>query len=55
MRNLLYIIVIILVTAWSILFIGYGKGGLIHFLPVVAVTAVIMKFIHDKRIIFNKQ
>jgi hypothetical protein len=54
MGNLLYIIVIILVTAWSILFIGYGMGGLIHILPVAAVITVIMKFMHDKRVIWNQ-
>jgi hypothetical protein len=54
MRNLLYIIVIILIAAWSILFIGYGMGGLIHILPAAAVITVIMKFIHDKRVIWNQ-
>ena len=54
MGNLLYIIVIILVSAWSILFIGYGIGGFIHILPVLAGTTVILKFVHDKRVIFNQ-
>jgi hypothetical protein len=54
MGNLLYIIVIILVTVWSILFIGYGIGGFIHILPVVAVTAVVLKFFHDKRVIWSQ-
>jgi hypothetical protein len=55
MRNLLYLIVITLVTAWSILFIGYGMGGLVHILPAVAVSTVILKFIHDKRVVFKKK
>jgi len=54
MRNLFNIIVILLVAAWSILFIGYGIGGFVHMLPVVAVTAVILKFVHDKRVIWNQ-
>jgi hypothetical protein len=54
MGNLLYIIVIILVAAWSILFIGYGMGGVIHILPVAAGITVILKFVHDKRVVFNQ-
>ncbi len=49
MGNLLYIIVIILITAWSILFIGYGIGGMIHLLPVLAILTVILRFRLDKR------
>jgi hypothetical protein len=53
MGNLLYLIVIILITAWSILFIGYGIGGLIHVLPVLAIITVILRFRLDKRILRN--
>ena len=51
MGNLLYVFVIILVTAWSIGFIGYGIGGLIHILPVLAIITVIIRFRLDKRVI----
>jgi hypothetical protein len=51
MGNVLYIIVIILIAAWSILFIGYGIGGMIHILPVLAILTVILRFRLDKRLI----
>jgi hypothetical protein len=51
MGNLLYVIVILLITAWSILFIGYGIGGMIHILPVLAILSVIWRFRLDKRLI----
>jgi hypothetical protein len=53
MGNLLYVIVIILITAWSIVFIGYGIGGIIHMLPVLAILMVIIRFRLDKRVIRN--
>jgi hypothetical protein len=51
MGNLLYAIVIILVTAWSIGFIGYGIGGMMHILLVIAFIAVILRFRLDSRTI----
>jgi hypothetical protein len=41
MRNLLYGIATLLMVAWGIGFIGYTAGGLIHVLPVLAITAII--------------
>ena len=49
MGNLLYAFVIILVGTWSIVFIGYGTGGMIHILPVIAFMAVVFRFFLDKR------
>jgi hypothetical protein len=49
MGNLLYAFVIILVTAWSIVFIGYRIGGMIHVLLVIAFMAVVIRFFLDKR------
>ena len=48
MGNLLYIIAVILVISWAIGFIGYGVGGLIHILLVIAVIAVIFRLIQGK-------
>lgn len=45
MGNLLYIIAVILVIIWAIGFLGYHAGGLIHLLLVVAIIAVLLKFI----------
>ncbi|HWY98328.1 MAG TPA: lmo0937 family membrane protein [Bacteroidia bacterium] len=48
MGNLLYIIAVVLVISWAIGFIGYGVGGLIHVLLVIAVIAVIFRLIQGK-------
>jgi len=49
MGNLLYVIAVILLISWAIGFIGYGAGGIIHLLLVIAVIAVIMRVIQGKR------
>ena len=50
MGNLLYGIAIILIIAWSIGFIGYNVGGLIHILLVFALIAVILRIIQGKKL-----
>lgn len=45
MRNVLYVLAVILVIAWAIGFFGYSAGGLIHILLVIAIVAVILSII----------
>ncbi len=49
MGNLLYIIAVILVIAWLVGSYGYGAGGLIHSLLVIAIIAVLVNFIGGRR------
>lgn len=49
MGNLLYIVVVILVIAWLIGFLGYHAGGLIHLLLVIAVIAVLFRVIQGRK------
>lgn len=49
MGNLLYIIAVILIIGWLIGFIGYGAGGIIHILLVIALLAIILRVIQGKR------
>jgi hypothetical protein len=49
MGSLLYLIAVILVISWAIGFIGYGVGGLIHILLVLAIIAVLMRIISGRR------
>ncbi len=51
MGNLLYIIAVILIIAWAIGFIGYGFGGIIHILLVIAIIAVILRVIQGRKIL----
>lgn len=45
MNSLLYLIAIILVIGWILGFFVYSAGGLIHILLVIAVIALLLKFI----------
>lgn len=47
--NLLYILAVILVIGWLIGFVGYGVGGLIHLLLVIALVAILLRIIQGKK------
>ncbi len=49
MGNLLYVIAVVLVIAWAIGFVGYGTGGLIHVLLVIAIIVVLLRVIQGRR------
>jgi len=50
MGNLLYFIAVILIIGWAIGFIGYGIGGIIHILLVIAIIAVILRVIQGRKL-----
>jgi hypothetical protein len=49
MGNILYLIAVVLVIAWLIGFLGYGAGGLIHALLVLAIIAILLNVIGGSR------
>jgi hypothetical protein len=49
MGNLLYVIAVLLIIGWAIGFIGFGTGGIIHVLLVIALIAVILRIIEGRR------
>ncbi len=51
MGNLLYIIAVILIIGWAIGFVGYGLGGVIHILLVIAVISVLLRIIQGNKIV----
>lgn len=51
MGNLLYVIAVILIIGWLIGFVGYGTGGLIHILLVIAIIAIILRVIQGRRVL----
>jgi len=55
MKNLFYILALILILAWSIAFIGYGLGGSVHFLLIVAIMSVAMEVFLEKRSVHKYQ
>ncbi len=51
MRDILYILAVILVIAWAIGFFGFSAGGIIHVLLVIAIIAVLFRIIQGRRIL----
>lgn len=49
MRNLLYVLAVIIVIGWAIGFIGYSVGGLIHILLIIALVSVLLGIIQGRR------
>jgi hypothetical protein len=49
MRNLLYVIAVILVISWGIAFLGYNLGGLIHLLLAIAIISVLLNVIKGNK------
>jgi hypothetical protein len=49
MRNLLYIVAVILLIGWAIGFFAYSVGGVIHILLVIAVIAILLNIIQGRR------
>ncbi len=49
MGNLLYIVAVILIIGWLVGFVGYGAGGLIHILLVIAIIVVLLNVIQGRK------
>jgi len=50
MKDLLYVIAVILLIAWAVGFLGFQAGGIIHILLVIAIIAVLIRVIQGRRI-----
>lgn len=48
MRNLLYVLAVIIVIGWAIGFIGYSAGGLIHILLIIALVSILLGIIQGR-------
>ncbi|MFO7671895.1 MAG: lmo0937 family membrane protein [Bacteroidales bacterium] len=51
MKNLLYILAVILIVAWAIGFFGYHAGGIIHILLVIALIVFLVKVLQGRKIL----
>lgn len=49
MENFLYILALVLILLWIIGFLGYGVGGLIHALLVIAIISFLLRFIQGNK------
>jgi len=51
MGSLLYLVAVILIIGWAVGFIGFGAGGLIHILLVIAIIAIVLRLISGRRVL----
>ncbi len=49
MKNLLYVVVVLLVIGWILGFFVFNAGGLIHALLVIAVIVILFRVISGRR------
>lgn len=47
MRNLVYVIAVVLVIGWAIGFFSFHLGGMIHILLVIAIIAILLQIIRQ--------
>lgn len=50
MRNLLYLIAVLLIIGWLIGFFAYSAGSVIHILLVIAVIVILLNIIQGRRV-----
>jgi hypothetical protein len=51
MRDILYIVAVVLIIAWALGFFAFHVGGLIHVLLVIAIIAVLVRVIQGRRVL----
>lgn len=49
MRNILYIIAVLLIIGWAIGFFAYSAGSVIHLLLVIAIIVILLNIIQGRR------
>ena len=50
MRNLLYLVAVILIIGWVIGFFAYSVGSVIHILLVIAIIAILLNVIQGRQV-----
>ena len=50
MRDILYVVAVILIIAWALGFFAFHVGGLIHILLVIAIIAILVRVIQGRRV-----
>jgi len=48
MRNLIYILAVILLIIWAVAFLAYGAHEIIHALPVIAIIIILIRLFQKK-------
>jgi hypothetical protein len=51
MKNLLYVIAVILVLGWAIGVFAYSASGIIHILLIIAIVAILLNVIRGGKVL----
>ncbi len=51
MKDLLYIIAVILIIGWLVGYFAFNAGGIIHILLVIAVIAILIRVIQGRKVL----
>ncbi len=51
MKDLLYIIAVILIIGWLVGYFAFNAGGIIHVLLVIAVIAILIRIIQGRKVL----
>ena len=51
MKNLLYVIAVILILGWAIGVFAYSAGGIIHILLIIAIIAILLNVIRGGKVL----
>jgi hypothetical protein len=51
MGNVLYVVAVILIIGWLVGFFAFHAGSIIHVLLVIAVIAILLRFIQGRRVV----
>ena len=51
MRDILYVVAVILIIAWALGFFAFHVGGLIHILLVIAIIAILVRVIQGRKVL----
>jgi len=51
MKDLLYIIAVILIIGWLVGYFAFNAGGIIHVLLVIAVIAILIRVIQGRKVL----
>lgn len=49
MKNSLYFIAFILILVWGVAFFGYNSEGIVHVMLLIALIAILLQIIQNKR------
>ena len=51
MKNLLYVIAVILILGWAIGVFAYSASGIIHILLIIAIVAILLNVIRGGKVL----